>query len=65
MSELGPGEVIVADLASSVNCNTVWPDMFDPVPMFRFFEHNRLCPWAHFTSDRLEVLHWDGSDVFR
>ncbi|MFC7331338.1 crotonyl-CoA carboxylase/reductase [Marinactinospora rubrisoli] len=34
--DLGPGEVIVAVMASAVNYNTVWSSIFEPVPTFEF-----------------------------
>jgi len=36
--ELGPGEAIVAVMASSVNFNTVWTSIFEPVSTFGFLE---------------------------
>jgi crotonyl-CoA reductase len=36
--ELGPGEALVAVMASSVNYNTVWSSIFEPVATFRFLE---------------------------
>ncbi|HJX43375.1 MAG TPA: crotonyl-CoA carboxylase/reductase, partial [Geodermatophilus sp.] len=36
--ELGPGEAIVAVMASSVNYNTVWTSIFEPVSTFGFLE---------------------------
>jgi crotonyl-CoA reductase len=36
--ELGPGEAIVAVLASSVNYNTVWTSIFEPVSTFGFLQ---------------------------
>ncbi|ACU37548.1 crotonyl-CoA carboxylase/reductase [Actinosynnema mirum] len=36
MPELAPDEVVVAVMASSVNYNTVWSAMFEPIPTFRF-----------------------------
>ncbi|NBM17296.1 crotonyl-CoA carboxylase/reductase [Streptomyces sp. GC420] len=38
MPELAPDEVLVAVMASSINYNTVWTAMFEPVPTFRFLE---------------------------
>jgi crotonyl-CoA reductase len=38
MPELAPDEVLVAVMASSINYNTVWSAMFEPVPTFRFLE---------------------------
>ncbi|MEO9223294.1 MAG: alcohol dehydrogenase catalytic domain-containing protein, partial [Mycobacteriaceae bacterium] len=34
--ELGPGEAIVAVMASSINYNTVWTSIFEPVSTFSF-----------------------------
>ncbi|MDX6225097.1 MAG: crotonyl-CoA reductase, partial [Frankiales bacterium] len=36
--ELGPGEAIVAVMASAINYNTVWTSIFEPVSTFRFLE---------------------------
>jgi crotonyl-CoA reductase len=45
--EPGPGEVLVAVMASSVNCNTVWSAIFEPVPTFAFLEcYGRTSPLA-------------------
>ena len=38
--ELGPGEAIVAVMASSVNCNTVWTTIFERVSTFGFLERS-------------------------
>ena len=43
--ELGPGEAIVAVMASSINYNTVWTSIFEPVPTFQFLErYGKLSP---------------------
>ncbi len=34
--EIGPGEALVAVMASSVNYNTVWTSIFEPVSTFGF-----------------------------
>jgi crotonyl-CoA reductase len=34
--ELGPGEAIVAVMASAINYNTVWTSIFEPMPTFAF-----------------------------
>src|SRR5947207_10915004 len=34
--ELGPGEAIVAVMASAINYNTVWTSIVDPLPTFTF-----------------------------
>lgn len=36
LPELGPGEALVAVMASSVNYNTVWSSVFEPLPTFGF-----------------------------
>jgi crotonyl-CoA reductase len=36
--ELGPGEALVAVMASAVNYNTVWTSIFEPVPTFSFLK---------------------------
>ncbi|GAB3888417.1 hypothetical protein GCM10029964_056030 [Kibdelosporangium lantanae] len=36
MPELAPDEVLVAVMASSINYNTVWSAMFEPLPTFAF-----------------------------
>ncbi len=38
MPELAPDEVLVAVMASSINYNTVWSAMFEPVPTFNFLK---------------------------
>jgi crotonyl-CoA reductase len=45
--ELGPGEALVAVMASAINYNTVWTSIFEPVPTFAFLErYGRLSPLA-------------------
>jgi len=36
--ELGPGEALVAVMASAINYNTVWTSIFEPVPTFKFLK---------------------------
>ncbi|MDT7549459.1 MAG: crotonyl-CoA reductase [Actinomycetota bacterium] len=36
--ELGPGEALVAVMASAINFNTVWTSIFEPVSTFSFLE---------------------------
>jgi len=38
LPELGPGEAFVAVMASSINYNTVWTSIFEPLPTFGFLE---------------------------
>ncbi|TIC88748.1 crotonyl-CoA carboxylase/reductase [Nocardioides sp. GY 10113] len=45
LPELGPGEVIVGVMASSINYNTVWTSIFEPVSTFGFLErYGRISP---------------------
>jgi crotonyl-CoA reductase len=36
--ELGPGEALIAVMASAVNYNTVWTSIFEPLPTFKFLQ---------------------------
>jgi crotonyl-CoA reductase len=36
--ELGPGEALVAVMASAINYNTVWTSIFEPISTFTFLE---------------------------
>ncbi|MBT3159471.1 crotonyl-CoA carboxylase/reductase, partial [Streptomyces sp. G11C] len=38
LPELGPGEALVAVMASSVNYNSVWTSIFEPLSTFGFLE---------------------------
>jgi crotonyl-CoA reductase len=45
--ELGPGEALVAVMASAINYNTVWTSIFEPVSTFGFLErYGKLSPLA-------------------
>jgi crotonyl-CoA reductase len=47
LPELGPGEALVAVMASAINYNTVWTSIFEPLPTFAFLErYGRLSPLA-------------------
>jgi crotonyl-CoA reductase len=47
LPELGPGEAIVAVMASAINYNTVWTSIFEPMPTFGFLErYGRISPLA-------------------
>ncbi|MEU2775269.1 crotonyl-CoA carboxylase/reductase [Streptomyces sp. NPDC007162] len=57
----GPGEALVAVMASSVNYNTVWSAVFEPLPTFRFLErYGRLSASARRHDLPYHVL---GSDL--
>ena len=59
--ELGPGEALVAVMASSINYNTVWTSIFEPVSTFGFLErYGRISP----LSKRHDLpYHVIGSDL--
>jgi crotonyl-CoA reductase len=43
--ELGPGEALVAVMASAINYNTVWTSIFEPLPTFKFLRrYGKLSP---------------------
>ncbi|GAB2976049.1 crotonyl-CoA carboxylase/reductase [Amycolatopsis acidiphila] len=45
LPELGPGEALVAVMASAINYNTVWTSIFEPVPTFKFLQrYGKLSP---------------------
>ncbi|WP_436773120.1 crotonyl-CoA carboxylase/reductase [Yinghuangia sp. YIM S09857] len=45
LPEIGPGEALVAVMASAINYNTVWSSIFEPVSTFRFLErYGRTSP---------------------
>ncbi|WP_425587358.1 alcohol dehydrogenase catalytic domain-containing protein, partial [Streptomyces mexicanus] len=59
--ELGPGEALVAVMASSVNYNSVWTSIFEPVPTFAFLErYGKLSP---LTARHDLPYHIIGSDL--
>ncbi|WP_373562520.1 alcohol dehydrogenase catalytic domain-containing protein, partial [Streptomyces sp. ms115] len=59
--ELGPGEALVAVMASSVNYNTVWSAIFEPLPTFAFLErYGRL---SELTKRHDLPYHVIGSDL--
>ena len=59
--ELGPGEAIVAVMASAVNYNTVWTSIFEPVSTFKFLEkYGRL---SSLTKRHDQPYHVVGSDL--
>ncbi|WP_248581043.1 crotonyl-CoA carboxylase/reductase [Nocardioides sp. InS609-2] len=61
LPELGPGEALVAVMASAINYNTVWTSIFEPVSTFGFLErYGKLSP----LSKRHDLpYHVVGSDL--
>jgi crotonyl-CoA reductase len=61
MPELGPGEAVVAVMASAINYNTVWTSIFEPVSTFGFLErYGRL---SELTKRHDLPYHVVGSDL--
>jgi crotonyl-CoA reductase len=59
--ELGPGEAIVAVMASAINYNTVWTSIFEPMSTFAFLErYGRVSP---LTKKHDLPYHVVGSDL--
>ena len=62
LPELGPGEALVAVMASAINYNTVWTSIFEPVSTFGFLErYGRTSPLAAKRHDL--PYHVVGSDL--
>jgi crotonyl-CoA reductase len=59
--ELGPGEAIVAVMASAINYNTVWTSIFEPVSTFGFLE--RYGKYSSLTKKHDQPYHVVGSDL--
>ncbi|MFF5256851.1 crotonyl-CoA carboxylase/reductase [Streptomyces leeuwenhoekii] len=60
----GPGEALIAVMASSVNYNTVWSAIFEPLPTFAFLErYARSQPSAARHNQPFHVLGSDLSGV--
>ncbi|MEU6807390.1 crotonyl-CoA carboxylase/reductase, partial [Streptomyces neyagawaensis] len=59
--EPGPGEALVAVMASAINYNTVWSSIFEPLPTFGFLErYGRL---SDSTRRHDQPYHVLGSDL--
>ena len=64
MPALAPDEALVAVMASSVNYNTVWSAMFEPLPTFGFLRRfGRQGGWAARHDQPYHVLGSDGAGV--
>ncbi|MCW2621174.1 MAG: putative Zn-dependent oxidoreductase, NADPH:quinone reductase [Frankiales bacterium] len=59
--ELGPGEAVIAVMASSINFNTVWTSIFEPVSTFGFLE--RYGKVSDLTKKHDLPYHVVGSDL--
>src|SRR5690606_29938789 len=59
--ELAPDEVFVAVMASSINFNTVWTSIFEPLPTFGFLD--RLGQESEWGARHARDFHVVGSDA--
>ncbi len=64
LPELAPDEVYVAVMASSINFNTVWTSIFEPLPTFGFLERlGRESRWGARHDLDHHIIGSDGSGV--
>ncbi|MDP4013561.1 MAG: crotonyl-CoA carboxylase/reductase [Candidatus Nanopelagicales bacterium] len=62
--EVGPGEALVAVMASAINYNTVWSSIFEPVSTFNFLKrYGKLSPLAKRHDLPYQVIGSDLSGV--
>ena len=61
MPELAPDEAVVAVMASSINFNTVWSSIFEPLPTFGFLK--RLGKESYWGKRHDQPFHAVGSDA--
>ena len=62
--ELAPDEVFVAPMASSINFNTVWSSIFEPLPTFAFLDRlGRESVWGARHKQDFHVVGSDASGV--
>jgi crotonyl-CoA reductase len=59
--ELAPDEVYLAVMASSINFNTVWSSIFEPLPTFGFLD--RLARESELAQRHSQPFHVIGSDA--
>jgi len=59
--EVGPGEALIAVMASSINYNTVWSSIFEPVSTFGFLD--RLGATSPLARRHVQDFHVVGSDA--
>lgn len=62
--EPGPNEAVVAVMASSINFNTVWSAIFEPIPTFQFLERAaKRSPWDKRHDLPYHIIGSDASGV--
>jgi crotonyl-CoA reductase len=64
LPELAPDEAYVAMMASSINFNTVWTSIFEPLPTFGFLDRlGKESQWGKRHAQPYHVVGSDGSGV--
>jgi crotonyl-CoA reductase len=64
LPELGPGEALIAVMASAINYNTVWTSIFEPLSTFKFLErYGRSHPLAKRHDLPYHIVGSDASGV--
>jgi crotonyl-CoA reductase len=64
LPELAPDEAVVAVMASSINFNTVWTSIFEPVPTFGFLQRlGRESVWGARHDQPFHVVGSDAAGV--
>jgi crotonyl-CoA reductase len=64
LPELAPDEALVAVMASSINFNTVWTSIFEPLPTFGFLKRlGKESEWAARHDQPFHVMGSDASGV--
>ncbi|MEU0515864.1 MULTISPECIES: crotonyl-CoA carboxylase/reductase [unclassified Amycolatopsis] len=62
--EPGPGEALIAVMASAINYNTVWTSIFEPIPTFKFLQrYGKLSPLAKRHDQPYHVVGSDAAGV--
>ena len=62
--ELAPNEVYIANMASSINFNTVWTSIFEPLPTFGFLDRlGKESVWGKRHAQDFHVVGSDSSGV--
>ncbi len=64
LPEIAPDEVVIAVMASSINFNTVWTSIFEPLPTFAFLERlGRESVWGKRHDLDYHIVGSDASGV--
>ena len=64
LPQVGPNEALVAVMASSINFNTVWSTIFEPIPTFQFLKRAaKRSPWDQRHDLPYHILGSDAAGV--